>query len=160
MSAIAKQKHQVPVYSLEQGLARSSSLIEEKKDIQDKPIVVAIAGGSGSGKTYAVANQLKNSLKSKSAVIQMDDYYYGLTCFSKQQKDEINWDAVFERASEWGCARCVYLTLKMTEELLGVSLPGKVKQQIEAENITSQIISGTGNLFSTPTVGGSELTPI
>jgi hypothetical protein len=69
--------------------------------------------------------------------------------------DEIDWGTVFMRASEWGCERCLYLTLRMTEELTGVSLPGRVRQQIDSEAIDPQIISAVyRHMFRSPDAGG------
>jgi uridine kinase len=42
------------------------------------PVIVEIAGGSGSGKTTKVASRLKEKLKDKAQLISIDDYIVGL----------------------------------------------------------------------------------
>jgi len=53
--------------------------------------------------------------------------------------DEIDWDTIIMRASEWGCRRCVFLTLHLVEELFGVTLPAKIAQSIAAEGMDPQV---------------------
>ncbi|MFO7665881.1 MAG: nucleotidyltransferase family protein [Desulfobacterales bacterium] len=41
----------------------------------------------------------------------------------QHSRGDMDWGLVQRRISEWGAGKCVYLTLKLTRELLGVALP-------------------------------------
>ncbi len=59
-----------------------------------RPITVAVAGGSASGKTSAVADKVGEHFGDRAIVLSMDDYYKG-TAFMESQKAvgvELNWD--------------------------------------------------------------------
>ena len=63
-------------YNLKKGIEKIEEKIEELKEKIDHPIIVAIAGGSGSGKTSRVAKKI-NELFSDSRIFRLDDYYKG-----------------------------------------------------------------------------------
>jgi hypothetical protein len=44
----------------------------------------------------------------------------------RRHRDEINWEQVRSRAVEWGAERCVYLTLRISRDLLGAAVPATV----------------------------------
>ncbi|MGC6424481.1 MAG: uridine kinase [Lentimonas sp.] len=54
-------------------------------------MIVAITGGSGSGKTF-LAGELKALLGDAAVVISMDVYYRDLGAMPKVRKDAFNWD--------------------------------------------------------------------
>ena len=57
-----------------------------------KPLVLGIAGGSGSGKT-TVATRIASALKDTSvAFIDMDAYYRNFTDLSADERKHVNWD--------------------------------------------------------------------
>ena len=57
-----------------------------------KPLVLGIAGGSGSGKT-TVARRIASALKDTSvAFIDMDAYYRNFTDLSADERKHVNWD--------------------------------------------------------------------
>jgi uridine kinase len=57
-----------------------------------KPLIIGIAGGSGSGKT-TVARRLADALESASiAFIEMDAYYRNFTNLSAEERKHVNWD--------------------------------------------------------------------
>ena len=57
-----------------------------------KPLIIGIAGGSGSGKT-TVARRVAEALGSCSiAFIEMDAYYRNLTHLSAEERKHVNWD--------------------------------------------------------------------
>jgi uridine kinase len=57
-----------------------------------KPLVIGIAGGSGSGKT-TVARRVAGALESASvAFIDMDAYYRNFTNLSAEERKHVNWD--------------------------------------------------------------------
>lgn len=60
----------------------------------DRPVVVAVAGGTASGKTTAVANRFVKEFGDRAAAISLDDYYRGLTYMNEQKSagHELNWD--------------------------------------------------------------------
>lgn len=63
-------------YNLEKGIEKIKEKIEELKEEINQPIIIAIAGGSGSGKTSKVAEKI-NKLFSDSRIFSLDDYYKG-----------------------------------------------------------------------------------
>jgi uridine kinase len=57
-----------------------------------KPLIIGIAGGSGSGKT-TVARRVADALESASiAFIDMDAYYRNFTNLSTEERKHVNWD--------------------------------------------------------------------
>ncbi len=57
-----------------------------------KPLIIGIAGGSGSGKS-TVARRVAESLRGASvAFIDMDAYYRNLTHLSAEERRHVNWD--------------------------------------------------------------------
>ena len=57
-----------------------------------KPLIIGIAGGSGSGKT-TVARRVADALESASiAFIEMDAYYRNFTNLSAEERKHVNWD--------------------------------------------------------------------
>jgi predicted adenylyl cyclase CyaB len=77
------------IYDRRRGLARIRMLIREMRKNIHRPLIVGIAGGSGSGKTSKVARRIQRSV-SASKVMHMDDYFRGLN-FMKSIKSN-NWD--------------------------------------------------------------------
>jgi len=77
------------IYELGKGLARIKIKIDEMKRDAILPLVIGVAGGSGSGKTTKVAKQIKKIFP-ESKILSMDDYFRG-----KKFMDSIdskNWD--------------------------------------------------------------------
>jgi uridine kinase len=57
-----------------------------------KPLIIGIAGGSGSGKT-TVARRVADALENASVVfIDMDAYYRNFTNLSAEKRKKVNWD--------------------------------------------------------------------
>ena len=57
-----------------------------------KPLIIGIAGGSGSGKT-TVARRIADALEHASiAFIDMDAYYRNFTNLSAEERKHVNWD--------------------------------------------------------------------
>ncbi|OQA44211.1 MAG: Uridine kinase [Parcubacteria group bacterium ADurb.Bin305] len=88
-----KENLGIPEYELAPGINKLVNSIREKL-INQKPVIVEIAGGSASGKTTLVASRVKEIFKGRSLIISMDDYYRG----QKFMEDEVrqghilNWD--------------------------------------------------------------------
>jgi len=61
----------------------------------DKPIIIAVAGGSSSGKTTVVNKILKNFVSEKVEVIRHDDYYKDQSEISIDERRKINYDHPF-----------------------------------------------------------------
>src|SRR3989338_8730853 len=77
-------------FNLETGINRAVSLAKNLMENRDaRPIIIAVAGGSASGKTSAVAQKL-SELLADAKILSMDDYYRGVD-FMKQHP-ELNWD--------------------------------------------------------------------
>lgn len=62
------------------------------------PVLVAIVGGSGSGKSY-VADELARRLGSKALRLSLDDFYIDRSHLSQKQRQRINYD--HPRAIDW-----------------------------------------------------------
>jgi uridine kinase len=56
------------------------------------PIIIAIAGGSGSGKTW-LARQLLKRLRPHAAMLSLDDFYHDLSALSKSRRAKANFDS-------------------------------------------------------------------
>ncbi|HEY4507040.1 MAG TPA: class IV adenylate cyclase [Candidatus Paceibacterota bacterium] len=95
----------IPRYVLYEGMAVLNELTRISgigKDVS----VIAIAGGSASGKTSAVAKSLKESFGSEAIMLPMDDYYRGIDFMQAQaaignrlnfdQPEVINFDLLNE----------------------------------------------------------------
>lgn len=83
---------------LEEGIEFVTAFIEKQLREKQTPVVVAIAGGSASGKSSAVSERITKQIKSHTGigplVISMDDYYKGLTFMQEQmeQGNPLNFD--------------------------------------------------------------------
>ncbi|MEW6378358.1 MAG: nucleotidyltransferase family protein [bacterium] len=54
--------------------------------------------------------------------------------------DEIDWEQVTLRTHEWKSEKCVYLTLRLAEEVLQVTIPPAVLEDLKPDNFDPQII--------------------
>ncbi len=61
----------------------------------NKPVIIAVAGGSSSGKTTVVNKILKQLKKYKIVVIKHDDYYKDQSHLSKEERKKVNYDHPF-----------------------------------------------------------------
>lgn len=61
----------------------------------NKPVIIAVAGGSSSGKTTVVNKILKQLKKYKIVVIRHDDYYKDQSHMSKEERKKVNYDHPF-----------------------------------------------------------------
>lgn len=52
--------------------------------------------------------------------------------------DQMDWDAIRRRAVEWGVGNCVYLTLSLASEFLGVQVPKGFMASLKPEGSDSQ----------------------
>ncbi len=88
------KKWRIPeVYNLNEGLDQVEKRIKELIEEFDRPIIVAVAGGSASGKTTKVAKELKKrfeSIEGGAGILSMDDYYKGKDFMAAHP--ELNWD--------------------------------------------------------------------
>lgn len=57
-----------------------------------KPLIIGIAGGSGSGKSTVAANVAENLTTSSVAFIDMDAYYKNFPALSLDERKKLNWD--------------------------------------------------------------------
>jgi uridine kinase len=64
---------------LEAGVKSVMDRITELESRISRPIIVEIAGGSGSGKTTVVANKLKEKFQDRALLVSMDDYFIGVS---------------------------------------------------------------------------------
>jgi uridine kinase len=56
-----------------------------------RPTIVAIVGGSGSGKTW-LARELQRRLGRKAGILSLDDFYRDLTPLSEGERERVNFD--------------------------------------------------------------------
>jgi len=61
----------------------------------NKPVIIAVAGGSSSGKTTVVNKILKNLKGYEIVVIRHDDYYKDQTTMTMAERTEVNYDHPF-----------------------------------------------------------------
>jgi uridine kinase len=57
-----------------------------------KPLIIGIAGGSGSGKSTVARNVAEHLTTSSVAFIDMDAYYKNFTALSLDERRKLNWD--------------------------------------------------------------------
>jgi uridine kinase len=57
-----------------------------------KPLIIGIAGGSGSGKSTVASNVAENLTTSSVAFIDMDAYYKNFSSLSLEERRQLNWD--------------------------------------------------------------------
>ncbi len=76
----------VPIYQKEEGVSHLIELIDKANKTSKEPIIVALAGGSASGKT-TIANFLYDYFKKDSIILTMDDYYLGNKFMEEYKKE-------------------------------------------------------------------------
>ncbi|EKE28337.1 MAG: hypothetical protein ACD_3C00074G0003 [uncultured bacterium (gcode 4)] len=88
------KKYNTRTYELEEGIMRSKIIINWLLNMNDRPNIIQIAGGSASGKTSKVTKILEDHYREKIIRISMDDYYFGKTYMQAEAKKgrELNWD--------------------------------------------------------------------
>ena len=62
-----------------------------EKSQRIEPVVVGLAGGSGSGKT-TICRQLAEQFGEMAAVLSCDDYYHSQSHLSPRERSELNFD--------------------------------------------------------------------
>jgi predicted adenylyl cyclase CyaB len=87
-----KESSSIPVYELERGVGVLVDLIKKRALDQSDPIIVEIAGGSASGKTSKVANQIKRVFGQDAIMISIDDYYRGQKFMESAEGQGLTWD--------------------------------------------------------------------
>ena len=58
----------------------------------------------------------------------------------RRYKPEIDWAHLQSRARQWGVENCVYLTLRLAQELLKVAVPDAVLENLKASDFNPQFI--------------------
>jgi adenylate cyclase len=103
-----KEGREIPEYHLEEGVGKLIEAVRNKINEQDGIIIVAIAGGSASGKTSLVAQKVKDSFSGEAMMFSMDNYFKGKAFIESeaQQGRTINFDMP------------EYLNLKLVKEHL------------------------------------------
>jgi uridine kinase len=84
------------IYGMLDGVAAAVEMAKEKaKDSHQGAIVIAVAGGSGSGKTSAVAQKIADAFGKGAVMISADDYYRDKAYMAAQKADgaDLNWDS-------------------------------------------------------------------
>jgi predicted adenylyl cyclase CyaB len=81
-----------PVFELEGGVEFLKKKIESKKNEQEGPLIVLVAGGSASGKTSAVADKLHKAFTDESIILSLDDYYRGRKFMEEMTAQGINYN--------------------------------------------------------------------
>jgi adenylate cyclase len=81
-----------PVFELEEGVEFLKKEIDSKRNEQECPIVVLIAGGSASGKTSAVADKIYKAFVEESIILSLDDYYRGKKFMEEMANQGINYN--------------------------------------------------------------------
>jgi hypothetical protein len=59
----------------------------------------------------------------------------------RRYQSELDWSLVQARARQWGASRCVYLTLRLAQELLGAVLPAKVLRSLEPADVDARFVA-------------------
>ncbi len=70
------------------------------------PVLVALVGGSGAGKTW-LARRLEHALSPHAAYLSLDDFYRDLSHLTFAQRERVNFD--HPRAIDWDCLERVLL---------------------------------------------------
>jgi uridine kinase len=79
-------------------IARYAIKTPQRRPDQDKPFLVSIAGGSGSGKTW-LANKLLRGLAPYAVRVSLDDFYLDRSHLSLAHRARLNFD--HPRAIDW-----------------------------------------------------------
>ncbi len=81
-------------FSVDEGVQVAIDAIGQMIASREKPIIVQIAGGSGSGKTTMIADKIKEAFGNSAALLPMDDYFKGRGFVEKEIREgrEMNRD--------------------------------------------------------------------
>ena len=116
---------------------RSQSLSATESALSNRPIVVGVAGGTGSGKTTVVTEILKGLDSDGVLVIQHDSYYRDRSHLPSEERANINYDhpdaletslliehvrqLLAGRQEETGAGACLSRTVLRRRHHLGIS---------------------------------------
>ena len=56
-------------------------------------------------------------------------------------KDDMDWEQVIQHSHEWGIGKCVYLTLYLTQDMLGTNVPDQVLESLKPEHVSPQVFT-------------------
>jgi len=76
----------------------------ENADAAPLPILIAITGGSGSGKSW-LADRLQQAFGKEAARLSLDDFYRDLSSLTSEQREKVNFD--HPRSIDWPCVEHV-----------------------------------------------------
>jgi uridine kinase len=77
---------------------------QENADAAPLPILIAITGGSGSGKSW-LADRLQEAFGKESARLSLDDFYRDLSSLTPEERKKVNFDD--PRSIDWPCVEHV-----------------------------------------------------
>lgn len=88
------QEKEIPCLDVREGIDRVTQLIQRKLDAGVDPAVALIAGGSCSGKTECVTQELEKRFDPSALHLPLDHYYLGAKFMAQMAKKGIhlNWD--------------------------------------------------------------------
>ncbi len=112
-----EEQMNIPEFELKPGVEKLAEMIEEKISHTEGPVIVEIAGGSASGKTSAVAKEIKERFGEEAIILSMDDYYRGKKFMEEQTQkgNELNWDQ--PEALNLGLLKEHFARLKQGQEI-------------------------------------------
>jgi hypothetical protein len=66
--------------------------------------------------------------------------YCDITAIVNRYTNEINWNQLQLRAYEWRAEKCLYLTLRLSQDILGLSLPDSILHSIKPQPFNEKLI--------------------
>ena len=102
--------------------------------MKKRPLLIGIAGGTGSGKT-TIANKIKKHFKNKVVYLAHDSYYRDLSHLSLEERKKVNFD--HPNALETS----LFIKHFKPQQLLYLTIP-KAIYQVKGFLQTGQILGG------------------
>jgi len=81
---------------------------------------------------------------------------YDIRLLIERRGEELDWGAITARAKTWGLANSVYLTLRLTEELLGCAIPDSAWEALRPADFNEEVVLAASSRL----LDGSGTSPV
>jgi hypothetical protein len=80
---------------------------------------------------------------------------------AEHYNENLDWEQVWKRACQWGMERSIFVMLVLTERLLGLPVPGPIRQKMDLDaDVLQAVDDAESMIFETGSGSGETVSPI